>query len=351
MTSACAAALLLVAGVFAVHAQDTPAEQPPAMTETPPATTETPPAAAEPAPETAAPAEPAAPVDPATVVARVGDLTVTEGELKIAEEMFANELSQVPAEQARSVLIDALVNMKLFAIAATEAGLDKTEEFERRMDFLKMQALRAVYLQEEVTQTLTQEELDKGYQEMVVAQHTPEEQVHARHILVEKKEEAEKIITDLKAGKSFEELAKQSKDPSGENGGDLGFFGRGQMVQPFEEAAFALEPGTFTETPVQSEFGWHVIKVEEKKMSEPPTLAEVEEPLRDFLQRQKFEAAVAALREKYPIEIIGEAPAAEEAAPAAGEAAPAEGDAMEATPPAEEVPPAPEAEGSEAAPN
>ena len=91
--------------------------------------------------------------------------------------------------------------------------------------------------------------------------------MHARHILVDTKEEAEKIIDDLKGGASFEELAKQSKDPSGQNGGDLGFFGEGQMVPEFEKAAFALEPGQFTQEPVQTQFGWHVIKVEEKRMS------------------------------------------------------------------------------------
>ena len=166
--------------------------------------------------------------------------------------------------------------------------------------------------------------LQDGYQSLVVKAHKPVPQVRARHILVDTKEEAEKIIEELKGGADFAELAKQSKDPSGQNGGDLGFFGAGQMVPEFEKAAFALEPGQFTQEPVKSQFGWHVIKVEEKRMSEPPSFAEVEAQLRNYLMRQKFETVLAGLRDKYPVEIVDQpaAPAAPEAAPATPEAAP-----------------------------
>ena len=178
-----------------------------------------------------------------------------------------------------------------------------------------MQALRNAYVEQSVVNALTAEDLTKGYETLILAEFKPQEQLHARHILVDTKEAAEKIIADLKGGASFEELAKQSKDPSGQNGGDLGFFGRGQMVPAFETAAFALQPGAVTEAPVQTEFGWHVIKLEEKRMSEPPKIEEVEGELRNYLLRQKFEGVMASLRDKYAVEIVGE-PA--EAAPAAG---------------------------------
>jgi peptidyl-prolyl cis-trans isomerase C len=90
--------------------------------------------------------------------------------------------------------------------------------------------------------SVTPEELQKSYQEVVVGQHKPEEQVRARHILVETKEAADKVIADLKGGMDFAELAKQSKDPSGQNGGDLGFFSRGQMVPPFEQPHSRFSP-------------------------------------------------------------------------------------------------------------
>ena len=326
-TTVCAAALLAFAGVFAGHAQ----EGAPVVAPT----------------ENAPASDPAA--DPNTVVARVGGEDITEGELVIAEGAFANELAQVEPDKKRGIIIDAVANMKLLALAATEDGLDQTDEFKRELEFLTLQALRQAYIKQVIQQGLTDDELQKGYQEFVVAQHQPEEQIHARHILVETKEEAEKIIADLKAGGSFEELAKQSKDPSGANGGDLGSFGRGQMVPPFEEAAFALEPGKFTETPVQTEFGWHVILVESKGMSEPPPFADVEEQLRNFLQRSKFETILVDLRSKHPIEVIGApaVPATEatpEAAPASGTETPAATEEpASAEPPAEE--------NNEAAPN
>ena len=319
-TAVCLAALMVATGTPAAWAQDPAAPAAPATEAAP-----------------AAQAEPAR--NPTDVVARVADQTITEAEVAMARKEFASELQQVPEAQQRGLVIDALVNMELLAQAARDANLEDTENFALRRQFLELQALRNAYVEEVIVSSLTQEELQKAYETLVVAQHKPAEQVRARHILVETREEAEKIIADLKGGAAFEELAKQSKDPSGQNGGDLGYFGRGQMVPPFEQAAFAMEPGALTETPVQSEFGWHVIKVEEKRMSAPPALSEVEDELRNHLLRGKFEAAMAALRDKYPIEIVGR-PAA-----AGGGAAPAGGAPAAATPEGGAAPAAPATSG------
>jgi peptidyl-prolyl cis-trans isomerase C len=316
-----AAALLIVAGALAVRAQD--------------ATTE-PPAEA---PAAAAPAATEA-VDPEAVVARVGDETITEKDLEMLREALESQLSNIPADQQRGVLVDTLVSMELLAKAGRDAGMEQTPEFQSQLDFLTLQALRNAYVEKNIVNAVTDAEMQQAYQELVVSQHTPEQEVHARHILVEKKEDAERIIGELKAGGSFEELAKQSKDPSGQNGGDLGFFSAGQMVPEFETAAFALEPGQFTQEPVETQFGWHIIKVEEKRMSEPPTLAQVEAELRTYLVRQKFETVLTDLRDKYQVEIIGQEPAAQE--PAAEELAPA-GDAPAATEAPAEAPEQPTA--------
>src|SRR5688572_17055279 len=343
--SAVCMAALLAAGTLGVRAQDTaPGAAQPAQAE---------PAQTAPAPTQDAAAPPAA--APKAVVTRVGDRDITEAQVAIARQEFGSELGQVPEAQQRGVIIDALINMELLAQAARAAGLDKGPAFEARLEFLTQQALRNAYVEQEIVPALTPEELQKGYQSAVVGEFKPEEQVRARHILVDTKEQADKIIADLKAGGAFEELAKQSKDPSGQNGGDLGYFGKGQMVPPFEAAAFALEPGKFTETPVQTEFGYHVIKVEEKRMSEPPPLAEVENELRNFLLRQKFESVMASLREKYPIEIVGQPAPAGGAQPAgaapAGEApageAPAGGESSGAAPAASDAPAAAPAAGEQ----
>ena len=325
ITAAGAALLLIAAGMFAVRAQDAAPEPTPA-----------PPAA-----DAAAAPEPVR--NPDDIVARVGDQTINERELAIVSEVLASQLASMPPAQQRSVLIDTLIGMKLLALAGRDAGLEEAPEYKAQVAFLEMQALRNAYADQAIVNALTDAELQEGYQTFVVGEHQAQEQVRARHILVDTKETAEQIIAELKAGSTFEELAKQSKDPSGQNGGDLGFFGKGQMVPAFEAAAFALEPGAITETPVQSEFGWHVIKVEEKRMSGPPPFDAVEAQLRTYMERQKFETVLAELRQKYLVEIVGQPaaapppaatpPAAPEPASAAeqpaaeGEAAPVEGEA------------------------
>ncbi len=256
-------------------------------------------------------AEPAR--DPGHRRGKVGDADRHRARAQLAQDAFASELANVPQAQWRSVLIDAVVNMELLALAAA-----------RREPRPRPRLRRAAGVPEAAgaAQPLCRARDRERRHRRRAAGRLPDarrqgaqagsQQVRARHILVDTKEEAEKIIEELKGGASFEELAKQSKDPSGQNGGDLGFFGAGQMVPEFEKAAFALEPGQFTQEPVKTQFGWHVIKVEEKRMSEPPAFADVEAQLRNYLIRQKFETVLAGLRDKYPVEIVDQpaAPAA-----------------------------------------
>jgi peptidyl-prolyl cis-trans isomerase C len=332
-TAVCAAALVLGWSVLDARAQDAssePAEAPAAASQ--PAT---------PPSGEAAQSEPAR--NPTDVVAKVGETVITEQDVTIARQEFASELGNVPENEQRGLLIDALVNMEMLAQAARDAGLDKSPAFEQRLEFFKTQALRNLFVEQNIVNAIKPEDLQAGYDRLVRSEHKQQEEVHARHILVETKEEAEKVIADLKAGASFEELAKQSKDPSGQNGGDLGFFGRGQMVKTFEDAAFALQPGAITEQPVQSQFGWHVIRLEEKRMSEPPALADVEDQLRQFLLREKFQATLTELRATYDVEIVGQAgesPAAQPQEMAPAGAAPASGGSeAPASEPAEETAP------------
>lgn len=265
--------------------------------------------------------EQAAAADPDAVVARVGDIAVTERDIAFATEAFEGELANVPDAERRSVVIDAFINMQLLALGALGENLDRGDEFEERLAFLRLQALRNAYVRHVVMAGVTDEEMLAAYQELVIDQFEPREQVRARHILVETKEAAEEIIGALQDGASFEALAEQSLDPSGQSGGDLGFFGRGQMVPPFEEAAFALAPGEITEEPVETQFGWHVIRVEETRMTEPPSLADLESQIRDYLLRERFETALAALRDQYSVEIVvpEESAAAEGADAASGD--------------------------------
>ena len=134
-----------------------------------------------------------------------------------------------------------------------------------------------------------------------------EEQInrYARHILVKTEDEAKAIIKELDDGADFEATAKEkSTGPSGPNGGDLGFFGKGQMVPEFETAAFALDKGSFTKEPVQTQFGWHVIKVEDKRPQEKPKFEDVAAQLRQQLIRERYETVMAELKADTPVEIL-----------------------------------------------
>ena len=137
-----------------------------------------------------------------------------------------------------------------------------------------------------------------------VAKIEPQKEVSARHILVEDEAKAKELIEELKGGADFAELAAaNSTDPgSASRGGDLGFFGPGQMVPEFEEAAMALEPGSFTEEPVQSQFGYHIIRVDEVRDSPMPTFEEVSDRIRQLMMREAFVEELESLKENAQIE-------------------------------------------------
>ena len=152
------------------------------------------------------------------------------------------------------------------------------------------------------------------------AKFVPQDEVHAKHILVKTEDEAKAIIAELDKGGDFATLAstKSEDSGSGKDGGDLGFFGRGRMVKPFEDAAFSLEPGQYTKTPVQSDFGWHVILVVEKRKSQPPTFQSQAQRIQQDLVRETFDKEIAALRANAKIEMVPPpAPPADASAPAA----------------------------------
>lgn len=252
----------------------------------------------------AAPAAEAPAVTPATVVATVGGEPITEADLAFAAEDLQQQLGQLPPEERRPYLLTLLIDMKVMAKAARERQMDQTEQFVRRLNYLEERELRRAYFSEIVAAGVTPEAVQTAYNAFV-AGFQPEEEVHARHILVATREDAEAIREELAAGKPFEQLAtEKSTDPSAaQNGGDLGFFSRGMMVKSFEDAAFALtEPGQVSE-PVQSQFGWHVIRLEEKRQSQPPTLEEIEPQLQQQVLFESFEASVGVLKQGVAIDI------------------------------------------------
>jgi peptidyl-prolyl cis-trans isomerase C len=243
--------------------------------------------------------------NPDEVVARVDGTPITRGQLDLAEDELGPDLAQLPSETRDEVVLQYVVELTLLAEAAREAGLDQTDQYKRLSRYYELRALRDVFFQEEIRANVTDEAAQQLYDERIGSAE-PEAEVRARHILVETEDEAKAIIEQLEGGADFAELAQQeSTGPSAANGGDLGFFSKEQMVTPFAEAAFAMETGEISE-PVKTRFGWHVIKVEEKRDREPPKFADIKEQLKSSLIRQQLQTRMSDLRGAANVEILDE---------------------------------------------
>ncbi|WP_424984151.1 peptidylprolyl isomerase [Maritalea sp. S77] len=241
--------------------------------------------------------------DPDKVVAKVGDEQITELDLVYAIEDLGQDIAQIPPQQRRQFVVQMLVDMKVMAQVARDEGMADSEVFARRKAYLEDRALRRAYLEDVVAKSITDEEVQAEYDE-IFKDFEGQDQLRARHILVETEEEAQAIVDELNNGADFAETAKaKSTGPSGAQGGDLGYFADGEMVPEFYEAANALEVGNIS-APVQSQFGWHVIKLEDRKKSEPPALAQVGQQVRQRVLAKKFEDIVAKNKAEITIEIV-----------------------------------------------
>ena len=236
------------------------------------------------------------------VVAKVGGLPITGRDLEFAATELSEQFAKVPEEMRKAAVLNALIDIKSLARQADAAKLGEDDEFKARMAFLRDQALHNFFFQQRVLDTVSEEEVKARYDKEVAATE-PEPEIRARHILLKTEEEAKAVIAELDQGADFAELAKEkSTGPSGKEGGDLGFFDKGRMVPEFEQAAFALEKGAYTKEPVKTQFGWHVVILNQKRIAEAPPLDEVKEEITAQLQRAAVEAKVAELTDAAEIE-------------------------------------------------
>ncbi len=255
------------------------------------------------APTAEAPAAEPAPVSPDAVVATVGGEPITEADLSFAAEDLTQELQQMPAEQRKPFLLRVVIDMKVMAEAARAAGMADTPLFQQRLAYLEDRSLRRAFFAESIANAVTEEAVRASYDTMI-ADFVPEDEIRASHILVETEEEANEVKAEVDGGADFATVAKEkSIDPGAANGGDLGFFGKGMMVAPFETAAFALTDVGQVSDPVQSQFGWHVIRLEEKRASTPPAFEEVAPQLQQQLLMTTFDGIVADLMAQTTVEI------------------------------------------------
>jgi peptidyl-prolyl cis-trans isomerase C len=251
------------------------------------------------------------------VVARVDGKEIRQSDLALAEADIGSNLPPSGPEQRREALLTYLIDVTILANAADAKKLAQEPGFDRRLAFSRQKVLMEALLDQE-TKTAASEPAMKKLYEDSLARSKPEEEVRARHILVESEDKAKEIVGKLKAGSDFGALAKtESKDTGASDGGDLGYFTKEQMVPEFAEAAFKLDKGGLSD-PVKTQFGWHVIKIEDKRTKSAPPFDAVKDQLESFLARRAQAELVGKLREGAKVERIPQKSDAPSAAPPAG---------------------------------
>jgi len=245
------------------------------------------------------------------VLARANGVAVYQSDLAFAEEEIGSNIPNMPPAQKRDYLINYLIDVVVLSQAADQQKLGDRADVRHRLSFDRNRLLMEALLQDAGKAALSDAALHQVYDE-AVKQAKSEQEVHARHILVPTEDEAKAIIAQLKNGADFATLAKEkSKDPGAADGGDLGYFTKEQMVPEFAEAAFKLDKGQISD-PVKTQFGWHVIKVEDKRTKPKPTFDQVKGQIENYVAHRAQAQLVEKLRSAANIERLDK-PAAPDA--------------------------------------
>jgi len=238
------------------------------------------------------------------LVAKVNGKAITESDMQLAEAEIGSELGSIPPEARRRVVLEYVIENQLFADAAEAAKLGSGAAFDERMNYWRRRALREYYFEAELNKSVSDADAKKFYDQQVSGAKAQEE-VRARHILVETEAQAKELLERINKGEDFVALAKaNSKDPGSKGeGGDLGYFGKGQMVPVFEETAFNLKPGQVS-APVQSQFGWHLVKLEDRRQRGAPPFDAIKERIIASMIHRKAQEVAADLRAKAQLEYV-----------------------------------------------
>jgi peptidyl-prolyl cis-trans isomerase C len=254
------------------------------------------------------------------VVARVNGVDIHESDITFAEEEIGGNMPSIPPEQKRDYLINYLVDVVVLSQAAEKQKLDDRLNVKHRLAFDRNRLLMEMLLQDAGKSALSDAAEHQVYDD-AVKQAKSEQEVHARHILVPTEDEAKAILAQLKGGADFAALAKEkSKDPGAAEGGDLGYFTKEQMVPEFAEVAFKLDKGQLSD-PVKTQFGWHIIKVEDKRVKPTPAFEQVKPQIENYVAHRAQAELVEKLRKSATVERLDKPAAA--ADPLLNPAAPA----------------------------
>ncbi len=236
-------------------------------------------------------------------VATVNGYEIKTSEVRMAFDDVIGQLPNMPAKLRFPFVVEFLIERHLLAQVAAQEGIANSDDYKRRLAAYQAKALRDSYLTEKIAPTVTEDEIKVAYEkEAAKVQQT--ERIRARHILVATEKEANDIEAKLKAGGKFEDLAKQySLDGSKDYGGDLGYFTAPEMVPEFSKAAFALKAGEVS-APIKTDYGWHVIRLDDRKMGSAQPYDQVKEAIRNVLVRDKVQAKLASLQGTAKVEIL-----------------------------------------------
>lgn len=239
------------------------------------------------------------------VVATVDGHKVMRSEVEMMAASLPPQYRQMPLQLIFPALRDQVVNAKLLAAEGRKQGLQNDPEVKRRLAMIEDRLIQDAYEQKEIGRQITPAALKTRYDKHV-AGLAPEDEVNARHVLVKTEDEAKAIIADLKKNGDFAKIAKEKSTDtgSGANGGELGWFKKSDMVPEFSEAAFKLKKGEVTPAPVKTQFGFHVIKLDDRRPAQPPTFEEMEEELRTEMEREVGAQMINQMREKAKIELF-----------------------------------------------
>jgi len=235
------------------------------------------------------------------IVARVNGVEIFQNDILRAKRLLPEKYSQSPLELMFPTLLNSLIDSQLTAEYARDKNMHKTDEFKRDMVRIERQVLQRIALSMAINNNVTTEAIRKRFNE--VKAELGGKEVRARHILLKTEDEAIRVIGELDAGANFAKLAvERSIGPSAGSGGDLGYFGRGQMVPAFEKAAFELEKGVYSSMPIKTQFGWHIILNEGIKKAPQPTFEEATPGIRNELSQKAATELLDKLRKDAEIE-------------------------------------------------
>ncbi|MGI9493127.1 MAG: peptidylprolyl isomerase [Geminicoccaceae bacterium] len=236
------------------------------------------------------------------VVAVINGSEILRSDVENIARTLPEQMRQVPMAQIYPMLLDRVIDFKLLEAEAEKQNIGDDPDVQPALAEARANVLRDAMLRKSVDEGSTDEVLKARFEELKGNEDFSYEEIHARHILLASEDDAKAVITDLEGGADFAELAKEkSTGPSGPQGGDLGYFKKGQMVPEFGDAAFAMEIGSTSPEPIKTQFGFHVIKVEDKRTVEP-SFEETEPQIRQDVAREIVTALVADLREGAEIE-------------------------------------------------